>query len=302
MLNVVARCLVLLAAALLAACGIDTGGPQAAREPACPALWRIADADTTIYLFGTIHMLPPGAEWRSAAVDDALAGAKAAYFETDVEGDVAGRTALVRRLGLLEPGQRLSDRLSPTEASALGAAAARQGYPMAALETQRPWYAAVTLADAAIRAAGYASDAGVETILRQTAESAGKDIRFLETMEQQLLTLSTLPEAVQVRYLAYSVSDIESVKTQLADMVRAWRTGDTDALARDLIDKDIARLPELRDALLTRRNADWALQLKAVLATETGQVFVAVGAAHMLGDDSVLAALDRQGVTAERIQ
>jgi uncharacterized protein len=303
MLKAISRGLCLLATLGLAvACGPDPGGPQAASDPARPALWRIADADTAIYLFGTIHMLPPDAAWRSSEVDAALAGARTVYFETDVEGDVRERTELVQRLGLLVPGKRLSDSLAPAEASALRAAAARLGYPLAVLETQRPWYAAVTLADAAIRAAGYSSDTGVETLLRQTAEAAGKELRFLETMEQQLSTLADLPEAVQVSYLAYSVSDIETVKPQLASMVAAWRAGDTATLTEDLIDKDMARLPALRAALLAQRNANWAAELKTLLTTETGQFFVAVGAAHMLGDDSVLMELGRRGISSERIQ
>ncbi len=152
MLKAFAAGLTLLAASCLAAsCGADSGGPRVSTEPARPALWRVSDADTTIYLFGTIHMLPPGATWRSAAVDEALAGSQAAYFETDVEGDPRTRTELVQRLGLLDPSKRLSDVLTVDQKSALAAAAARVGYPLSVLETQRPWFAAVTLSDAAIR-------------------------------------------------------------------------------------------------------------------------------------------------------
>ncbi|MEQ1779853.1 MAG: TraB/GumN family protein [Hyphomonadaceae bacterium] len=287
---------------LATSCGADSGGPRVSTEAARPALWRISDADTTIYLFGTIHMLPPGASWRSAAVDAAIADSKAAYFETDIEGDPRTRTELVQRLGLLDPSRRLSDMLTPDKASVLAAAAARVGYPMSVLETQRPWFAAVTLSDAAIRAAGYASDEGVETVLRGEAEAAGKEVRFLETMERQLSALSDLPEAVQLRYLAYSVSDIETVGPALASMVNAWRAGDVAALSRLLIDEDMARLPEMQDALLTRRNAEWAAQLKSLLDAEPGHFFVAVGAAHFAGEEGLMAQLKLRGVASERLQ
>ena len=303
MLKAFARCLTLLATSvLLVSCGADSGGPQVSARPARPALWRIADADTTIYLFGTIHMLPPGATWRSAPVDEALAGSQAAYFETDVEGDPRTRTELVQRLGLLDPAKRLSDGLTADQKSALAAAAARVGYPMSVLETQRPWFAAVTLSDAAIRMVGYASDQGVETVLRREAEASAKDIRFLETMERQLSALSDLPEAVQVRYLAYAIADIETVGPALTRMVNAWRGGDVEALTRLLIDEDMARLPEMQDALLIRRNADWAGQLKSLLDAEPGHFFVAVGAAHFSGEDSLLVQLQRLGVASERLQ
>ena len=303
MLKAIAACLILLATSGLAAsCSADSGGPQASTDPARPALWQISDADTTVYLLGTIHMLPAGATWRSAAVDDALANSGAAYFETDVEGDPRARTELVQRLGLLDPPRRLSDALTADQKSALAAAAARVGYPLSVLETQRPWFAAVTLSDAAIRGAGYSSDAGVENLLRRDTAAAGKDIRFLETMERQLSALSDLPEAVQVRYLAYSVADIETVGPTLKRMVNAWRTGDVEALSRLLIDEDMARLPELQDALLTRRNAEWAAQLRSLLDAEPGHFFVAVGAAHFSGKDSLLVQLQRLGVAGNRLQ
>ncbi len=303
MLKAFARCLTLLATSLVvASCGAESGDPQVTAEPARPALWQISDADTTVYLFGTIHMLPSGAIWRSAAVDEALAGSQAAYFETNVEGDPRTRTELVQRLGLLDPARRLSDLLSPEQKSALAVAAARVGYPMSVLETQRPWFAAVTLSDAAIRGAGYSGDQGAENLLRREAEAGGKDVRFLETMEQQLSALSDLPEAVQLHYLAYSVADIESVGPALARMVNAWRGGDIIALTQLLIDEDMARLPEMQDALLTHRNADWAGQLKSLLDAEPGHFFVAVGAAHFLGGDSLLVQLGRLGITSERLQ
>ena len=303
MLKAFAAGLTLLAVLGLAtACGRDSGGPQVTTDPARPALWKVSDADTTIYLFGTIHMLPPGATWKSTAVDEALAGSKAAYFETDVEGDPQARTSLVQRLGLLAPSKRLSDALTPDQKSTVAAAAARVGYSLGALDGQQPWFAAVTLSDAAIRGAGYSSEAGVENQLRREAEAAGKEVRFLETMERQLSALADLPQDVQIAYLAYSASDIETVGPSLARMVNAWRAGDVDGLTRLLIDGDMARLPEMQAALLTHRNAEWADQLKALLDAEPGHFFVAVGAAHFSGEDGLLAQLQRRGVASERIQ
>ncbi len=302
MLKAMAACLILLGSGLAASCGDESGGLSASLEPAHPALWQISDADTTVYLFGTIHMLRSGATWRSSAVDDALASSTAAYFETDVEGDPRARTELVQRLGVLDPSKRLSDALTPNQKSTLAAAAARVGYPLTVLETQRPWLAAVTLSDAAIRAAGYSTDDGVENVLRREAVAAGKEVRFLETMEGQLSALSDLPEAVQVSYLAYSVSDIETVGPALKRMVDAWRSGDVAALSRLLIDEDMARLPELQDALLARRNAEWAARIKSLLEGEPGHFFVAVGAAHFSGKDSLLVHLQHLGLASERLQ
>lgn len=294
--------LVLAAAAvILAACSRETAGPEAG-PPAKPALWRVADADTTVYLFGSIHMLPPGASWRSDPVDRALADASAVYFEADVLGDPAGMAALVERLGRLPPPQTLSERLSPEQSLALGAVAARLGLSRSALDTMQPWYAAVVVSDAAIRAAGYGPDAGVDTQLRQDATAAGKQLRFLETVEQQLSALASLPSDVQLDYLHLTLTESDEVKVPLARMVAAWRDGDVATLARVLIEEDLARLPALEDALLLRRNADWTDRIDALLDAEPGAFFVTVGAAHVVGDASVQAGLASRGRVIERLQ
>jgi len=289
------------AAMALAACGQDAAGPEAG-PAATPALWRVADADTTVYLFGSIHMLPPGTSWRSVAVDRALAEAPVVYFEADVLGDPAGMMSLVERLGRLPKSQTLSAQLSPDQSLALGAVAARLGLSRAALETMQPWYAAVVISDAAIRAAGYGSDAGVDTQLRQDATGAGKQLRFLETVEQQLSALATLPADVQLAYLGLTLDEADNVKPLLARMVEAWRSGDVHTLARALIAEDIARLPALEEALLIRRNAGWASSIADLIENEPGAFFIAVGAAHLIGDGSVQTELVKRGRVAERLQ
>lgn len=293
---------VLVAAAMaIAACGNDTAGPDV-QAPARPSLWRVADADTTIYLFGSIHMLPPGASWRSDAVEQAMAASPIVYFEADVLGDPAEMRALVERLGRLPPSVKLSDSLSPEQSLSLGAVAARLGLSRPALESMQPWYAAIVISDAAIRAADYRPDNGVDTQLRQDATAAGKQMRFLETVEQQLSALASLPWEVQIDYLDLTVAEAGEVKPLLARMVAAWRSGDVATLSRVLIDEDLARLPALEDALLVRRNAEWADRIGALLDAEQGVFFIAVGAAHLVGDASVQTGLASRGRVAERLQ
>jgi len=288
-------------AIVLTACGGDPAGPVA-EAPAKPALWRVADADTTIYLFGSIHMLPPGATWQSDTVEQAIADSSVVYFEADVLGDPAGMTALVERLGRLPPAQTLSESLSPDQSLALGAVAARLSLSRPALDTMQPWYAAVVISDAAIRAAGYGSDAGVDTQLRQDATGAGKQLRFIETVEQQLSALAGLPQDVQLAYLGLTLDEAGEVKPLLARMVAAWRMGDVETLARVLIAEDMARLPALEEALLTRRNTTWANRIDALLDAEPGVFFITVGAAHLAGDASVQEGLVAHGLFAERLQ
>lgn len=289
----------------LGACGEpEPEAPPApvVETPPKPAMWKVSDADTTIYLFGTVHVLPPTLSWHSPAVDKALDEAKAIYFETDTEGDPAAFREIVNRLGLYEPSERLSDRLELEDLELLRSALAKLDMPLVAIETMRPWYAGVVISEAVVRRAGYDVTSGVESVMRPAARKAGKEIRFLETVEEQMSAFATLPEATQIKFLIGGLKEIDSAGKELGDLVNAWKTGDVDALARLLIDEDLGTIPELHDALLTSRNANWAPEIDTLLKSETGTFLVAVGAAHLVGKDSVIEMLASKGDVAERVQ
>jgi len=265
-------------------------------------MWKIADADTTIYLFGTVHVLPPSLSWHSPAVDKALGEAKAIYFETDTEGDQAAFREILNRLGLYEPSERLSDRLELKDLELLRSALAKLDMPLVAIESMRPWYAGIVISEAAVRKAGYDVSSGVESVMRPAARNAGKEIRFLETVEEQMSAFATLPEDVQIRFLTSGLAEIDSASQELGDLVNAWKAGDVEALNRLLIEEDLGAIPELYDALLTRRNANWAPEIDTLMKSEPGTFLVAVGAAHLIGKDSVVEMLKPLGHVAERVQ
>ncbi len=297
----------LVALATLTACSAEKPAVQTtpavdAEAPPKPAIWKIADADTTVYLFGTVHVLPPTLTWHSPAVDKALEEAKAVYFETNTEGDPMVFREIVERLGMYEPSQRLSDRLSLEDLEKLKTALAKLDLPLIALESMRPWYAGIVISEAVVRRAGYDVTSGVESVLRPAAEAGGKEIRFLETVEEQMASFATLPEPVQIRFLTGGLAQIDSAGEELGDLVNAWKTGNVDELTRLLIDDDLAIIPELYDALLKHRNANWTPEIDNLIKTEAGTFLVAVGAAHLIGKDSVIAMLEPLGYRAERVQ
>lgn len=295
----------LLALVTLAACGEPEPEPApapAVEAPPKPAMWKIADADTTVYLFGTVHVLPPTLSWHSPAVDKALDEAKAVYFETDTEGDQAAFREILNRLGLYEPSERLSDRLELKDLELLRSALAKLDLPLIAIESMRPWYAGIVISEAVVRKAGYDVSSGVESVMRPVARKAGKEIRFLETVEEQMSSFATLPEDVQIRFLTSGLTEIDSASQELGDLVNAWKAGNVEALSRLLIDEDLGTIPDLHDALLTHRNANWAPEIDTLMKSEAGTFVVAVGAAHLVGKDSVLEMLKPLGYAPERVQ
>ncbi len=293
------------AAFFLTACGEAEEQPQGSATPAAqeagPAMWRVSDADTTIHLFGTVHVLPPETKWRTPALDEALKAAKAVYFETDVSPDEAAMTALVVQLGLYPPGQKLTSKLTPEQAELLGRICEQLGVPLYQLEPMRPWLAATLISERLITSAGYDPASGVERTLQPDAKAAGKEIRTLETIETQLRIFADLPDADQVSYLMEGLKEIDGQTALLEELVSAWSKGDVATIERIMIDQELAGTPVIYEALLLKRNRKWAEQLSALMNSETGGFVVAVGAGHLAGKESVQDLLSKD-FKVERVQ
>jgi len=296
----------LLATAPLSALAQDATPASAPAAPrsvppatgAGPALWVIRDADSTLYLFGTVHVLRPDTAWGSAKVDAAFASASDVWFEISNPDDQAAVIPLIQQYGV-SPGTPLSSLLTAEELAELDAAARTIGASAAQLDPLRPWFAGLTLSMAPLVKAGYDPASGVELTLKARALAADKPVHGFETIDKQVRILATLPDAVQLSFLRTTLEDFDQATVMLDQMVDAWAEGDVQALDRIAVQEMKADAPEVYDALLVHRNADFADQIQGLLAG-SGTVFIAVGAAHLTGEDSVQAMLETRGVEVER--
>lgn len=264
-----------------------------------PALWVIRQAHTTIYLFGTVHLLPNDTAWRYPALEKALADSDTLKVEL-VDDDAVQMQALVLQYGL-DPTHPLSARLSASENAALTQAAETADVPGGAstLQIMRPWLAAVTLAVAPLRQAGLDPEHGVDKLLEAQMRAAGKPVQGLETAEQQVRFLADLPPAVELAFLRSTLRDVTKGTAELTTLIDAWKAGDTATIAR-VEDQDLRKSdPELYQRLLVQRNRTWAKQIAALLQ-QPGTTFIAVGAAHLAGPDSVQVQLQQMGIEAVR--
>src|SRR5690606_35568431 len=148
----------------------------AAAAIARPALWAVKDADTTIYLFGTVHLLPNDADWHDATLDRAVADSQALYIEL-TDDDPGNMMALVLRDGL-DAAHLLSNQLDADEQQRLRTVATEAGVPsgMQALNVMRPWLAALTLTTAPRLKAGLDPEHGVDKQLKAQMSAAGKQV------------------------------------------------------------------------------------------------------------------------------
>ena len=270
----------------------------AAAIPADPALWVVRDADTTIYLFGTIHVLKPGVQWFDEAVKTAFDSSQQLVLEM-VAPPTPVMQALVMKLGTAPTGPTLTERLPVKDRPAYVKAVTDLGLPATTFDRFQPWLAATNLTLMPILKLGYDPANGPETVLTAAARSAGKQVIGLETAEQQLGYFATLPETVQVKFLTSTVKDLPSVAPKLNEMVADWTQGKPKELAESM-NSDMKDSPEVAKVLLLDRNKRWADWIKHRL-DQPGVVFVAVGAGHLAGKNSVLDELKKRRVRSVRI-
>lgn len=278
------------AAPLLLAGGLAT--PALAE----PALWKVSDADSSIYLFGSVHVFTKAVDWRTPQFDAILDAADHVYFEVvmDVEA-YSTITHITMTKGMYWDGRTLKDVLTPAQFTRLSAIASTVSADMAALERMQPWLAAMTL----MQGAYPKTTAGVETLVDGDVEKERK--RGLETAAEQMGFLSDAPLDEQVTTLMSTVDGIESGAVSALDaMIDAWQSGDTGSLADTVASQVRPEDAALYNRLLTERNARWIAPLEDLLATNDESLII-VGAAHLVGADGVPALLQNKGYTVERV-
>jgi uncharacterized protein YbaP (TraB family) len=283
------RMLRLAGAALLAL------GSSLAAAGAEPAVWRVSDADTTVTLFGTVHLLPTSSDWSSPTLDAAMERADALWLEIDILRDTSAGWAMITEG--TSPDKSLRDRLSAEDYAKVEAAASKVGVAMATLEKLRPWLASITITAEAIKKAGY-DGTGVDLQLARAAVQDGIPVHGLETGKEQIAFLSSLPEQEEVAMLLQSAHELDTGPALFARMFGAWYAGDRSTLEDLLVESMGQSDPDLVDRLLGDRNKAWADRFEEIIGPP-GERVVAVGAAHLVGKDNLPDLLAAMGYRVE---
>src|SRR4051794_29338404 len=288
-------------AALLA---LGSASPASARAAAVarPALWSVSDADTTIYLFGTIHLLPENYSWRSSKLDQAVGSSQQLMVETIVDQKdptklMSAMAALAFNTPNLPP---LTDRVDAKSRPALARAIKKSGYPPQAFDRMETWAAAFILLSNQFKDMGLKGQEGVEMVLRDSFSGQGKPIGELETNVEQLGFFDKLPENAQRQLLEGAIEEGKSMSADFNEMLGSWARGDVAGIARSF-NRDLAGSPELEKALIKQRNANWSKWIEQRMG-QPGAIMIAVGAGHLAGRDSVIDLLQREGYRVRRLQ
>jgi uncharacterized protein YbaP (TraB family) len=273
----------------------------ATTQKATPAMWVVKDSDTTIYLFGTFHLMAPGIDWNHGKVKTAFESADTLRLEiANMEAEAPIIANLMASKGQLPPGKTIYDGLTEAQKSALGTIIAQSGFPPQAIQQMQPWMGSLILAMGLYQKLGLDPNQGVDKTLDGLARAANKPVEGFETGAEQMGFFANLTDQQQKAMLVSTIEDWDQATTMLNDMIDAWKTGNADKLG-ELMTTSLRTQPELAKLILTDRNERWAEWISARMA-KPGTVFVAVGAGHLSGPDSVQAFLKQKGIASSRVE
>ncbi len=279
--------------------------PDDAR-PRRPLLWRLDDADSSVYLYGSVHALRPGTDVLPGAALAAYADAEALAFEIDL-ATIGTAAAGAAQLGIATDGIMLSKRLGPVDTQRLGRRIETGGLSLAAVESMEPWLVALVLANIPDGPPRFTTAAGADNVIFARAVADGKARIGLETVMDQAEALDGLSMKDQIAFLRDALDGSDDDPAMgLTALVAAWEAGDAIALAA-LVEDGTGSSANLRQRLLTTRNVRWLPQIEALLARvdpygHPEDVMVVVGAGHLLGADSVVEMLQAKGYEVMRVE
>ena len=291
-------------AAAIGLAGLLVATPSAAKAPAAahPALWKLSDSDTTIYLFGTIHLLPNQYQWRTAKFNHAVESSQQLIVETIVDPDHPQQFASAFAQLAISPTPLppILDRVSPGKRAALEAALAKIHATPAQLDHVKTWAVGFQLLGLQFAQLGLQGQEGPEIILRKQFAAEHKSVDELETIREQLGFFDGLSENAQRDFLEGVLDSPQAMAKEFGAMLSSWSRGDVPMIAT-VFNADLSGSPELANAMVARRNANWSKWIEQRMA-QPGTIMVAVGAGHLAGNGSVIEMLQKDGYRVRRVQ
>jgi uncharacterized protein YbaP (TraB family) len=265
-----------------------------------PATWHVRGTNGELWILGSMHVLRDADYPLPASIDALFEKADGLVMELDLDDlDPAEQQRAVLSMALLPQGTVLADMIGEDVYRLASTRAAELGIELRLLERFEPWLVAITMLDQGMRRMGYHAERGIEQYLVARAQSAGKPIEGLETLEAQLAIFDSLPLSAQEDMLEQTLRELAEAEGAMSELTAAWRDGRLEELAEGLLD-DFADYPGLYPALVTERNKAWIAPLERLLGGG-GKHLVVVGALHLVGPENVIELLERRGHRVERV-
>lgn len=278
-----------LAGLLLLACA-----PSFSHARGESSVWTVKGKSNTVYLAGSVHALPKEHAAFPEQLERAYNASRIVVLEVDLDDmDPLEAVQFITGSGTLPADQTLKDVVGDKDYSRVAKLAGELGVPEAAISRLEPWAAALVLTQFALTKTGFDPNLGIDMQITERAKKDGKEIDGLETVIDQLSVFDARTFAEQTRFLLDSTDDASHLDEDLSKLIKAWRSGDLEALEKEFI-KERAKSPQLYDALLGVRNRKWMPKIEALLDDEQDYLVV-VGTLHYVGKDGLLALLRKRG-------
>jgi hypothetical protein len=266
--------------------------------PARPALWRVQGRHGTIWLLGSMHLLPESVSWRSPEIARAIKTADVFVFEAPSDRAAMQKMqTLIATKGFLPPGQSLRAMLSPAARSDYDDELSALNIVPAAIDTRRPWLASLLMSVMQMKQETGRLRLGPDFQLALEAGVRRKAIRYLETIEQQMALIVPSDPDVELEEFEADLKEMRSEKDEFPAFIEAWSNGDV-AKVDALMNGSFEGYPQARKVFLSDRNQAWLIQFEKML-DENHTFFVTVGAGHLAGPDGVPALLRAAGYGVE---
>lgn len=285
---------VLLTIVILAVC---TSGLEAESM-----VWRVEKGGEVVYIGGTIHLLRHSDYPLPDAFDEAFIKSDVVVLEADVGGmsdpEVQGK---LMAGAMYTDGKTLEDVLSEEAYSALAAYCAEAGMPVEALAQFKPAMVMLSLLGLELQKLGISTDYGIDVYYYNRAIDEGKDMIYLETIDEQIDYVLSMGAGQEDEFILHSISDMEELPETMEELIRCWREGDDGRMYEHFIGELKKDFPELYGTLIIERNENWMPEIEALFATEETEL-VLVGTAHLVGDGGIISTLEHRGYTVEKLE
>ncbi|MCH8475863.1 MAG: TraB/GumN family protein [Opitutales bacterium] len=262
-------------------------------------VWKVESPTASVYLAGSVHILSFDDYPLPPPYESAYEASGKVVFELNM-GDLFSleKQTILQQSSRLPQGTTLEDVLRPDTLNSLEKYLQSREFSRSGFAGHQPWFVATTITTMELMHLGLSPMAGVDMHFYQRAIRDGKSTGALETLEYQLSLFSDLSMEEQDRFLQASLIEIDTINQELQTMLTYWRTGQADQLA-NFLNEGLAEFPTLKDSLLDERNRNWVAEIETFLAGEE-TVMVVVGAGHLVGENSVVELLEKNGHTPVR--
>ncbi|AZU47425.1 TPA: TraB/GumN family protein [Aeromonas hydrophila] len=257
-----------------------------------PAFYKVSKGDQQHWLLGSIHAGKPSLYPLPDPIERAWLQSRALVLEVDLTHISQQQWQEMGAITRLVDGKTLKEHVPLDLYRRTIIAAGQNGLTENMLAPLRPWFAAITLTQAALERTNFSSALGVDQHFAKQAGDSGKPIIGFETLLEQLGYLASVGDN-QTLMLESTLDELPELERGFREVMKAWEEGD-EATLINLLKSEMAP-PKLQawleQTLLAERNHNW-LKKWSTLPNES---FIVVGALHLYGDQGLLALLEQQG-------